>query len=61
MRPPIDRAFRSKTNAEWMTILNDAGVANGEVRDIGQMLNDPQLAAREMVQTLMHPPSAPPG
>ena len=28
---------------------------NGEVRDIGQMLNDPQLAAREMVQTLMHP------
>ena len=55
MRPPIDRAFRSKTNAEWVKILNDAGVANGEVRDIGQMLNDPQLAAREMVQTLMHP------
>ena len=38
-----------------MRILNDAGVANGEVRDIGQMLNDPQLAARDMVQTLMHP------
>jgi len=55
MRPPIDREFRSKTNAEWVKILNDAGVANGEVRDIGQMLNDPQLAAREMVQTLMHP------
>ena len=55
MRPPIDRAFRLKTNAEWVTILNDAGVANGEVRDIGQMLNDPQLAARDMVQTLMHP------
>jgi len=36
-------------------ILNAAGVANGAVRDIGQMLNDPQLAAREMVQTLMHP------
>ena len=55
MRPPIDRAFRTKTNAAWVKILNDAGVANGEVRDIGQMLNDPQLAAREMVQTLMHP------
>ena len=25
------------------------------MRDIGQMLNDPQLAAREMVETLMHP------
>ena len=41
--------------AEWIAILNAAGVANGAVRDIGQMLNDPQLAARDMVQTLMHP------
>jgi crotonobetainyl-CoA:carnitine CoA-transferase CaiB-like acyl-CoA transferase len=55
MRPPIDAAFRTKTSAEWIAILNAAGVANGAVRDIGQMLNDPQLAAREMVQTLMHP------
>ena len=36
-------------------MLNEAGVANGEVRDIGQMLTDPQLAARDMVATLMHP------
>jgi len=55
MRPPIDRAFRAKSSAEWIAILNDAGVANGAVRDIGQMLNDPQLAARHMVETLMHP------
>jgi crotonobetainyl-CoA:carnitine CoA-transferase CaiB-like acyl-CoA transferase len=55
MRPPIDRVFRTKSNSEWVAILNAAGVANGEVRDIGQMLNDPQLAARDMVQTLMHP------
>jgi len=55
MRPPIDRAFRAATSAEWIARLNAAGVANGEVRDIGQMLTDPQLAARDMVQTLMHP------
>ena len=55
MRPPIDRVFRTRTCAEWIQILNDAGVANGEVRDIGQMLNDPQLAARRMIETLMHP------
>src|SRR5687768_18596534 len=55
MRPPIDRVFRTKTSAEWIAILNAAGVPNGEVRDIGQMLNDPQLAARNMVETLMHP------
>jgi crotonobetainyl-CoA:carnitine CoA-transferase CaiB-like acyl-CoA transferase len=55
MRPPIDRAFRTATCADWIARLNAAGVANGEVRDIGQMLNDPQLAARDMVETLMHP------
>jgi len=55
MRPPIDRVFRTATSAEWIARLNAASVPNGEVRDIGQMLNDPHLAAREMVQTLMHP------
>ena len=35
--------------------MNATGVANGAVRDIGQMLNDPQLAARNMLETLMHP------
>jgi formyl-CoA transferase/CoA:oxalate CoA-transferase len=55
MRPPIDRAFRTKTSAEWVAILNAAGVANGEVRHIGQMLTDPQLAARDMIVTLLHP------
>jgi formyl-CoA transferase/CoA:oxalate CoA-transferase len=55
MRPPLDAMFRTKTSAEWIAILNDAGVANGEVRNIGQMLTDPQLAARNMIETLMHP------
>ena len=55
MRAPIDRRFRTKSSAEWIAILNAAGVANGAVRDIGQMLSDPQLAARNMVETLMHP------
>jgi crotonobetainyl-CoA:carnitine CoA-transferase CaiB-like acyl-CoA transferase len=55
MRPPIDAVFRTRTSAEWIAILNDAGVANGEVRNIGQMLSDEQLQSREMIKTLMHP------
>ena len=55
MRPPIDRAFRTAGNAEWVSRLNAGNVANGEVRDIGQMLVDPQLAARDMIATMMHP------
>ena len=55
MRPPIDAIFRTRTTGEWARILNEAGVANGEVRNIGQMLTDPQLEARDMIKTLMHP------
>ena len=55
MRPPIDAAFRTRPTSEWARILNEAGVANGEVRHIGQMLTDPQLDARDMIKTLMHP------
>ena len=59
MRAPIDHVFRTATSAEWVARLNDAGVPNGEVRDIEQMLNDPQLAARQMIETLMHPTIGP--
>jgi crotonobetainyl-CoA:carnitine CoA-transferase CaiB-like acyl-CoA transferase len=55
MRPPIDRAFRTATSAEWVARLNAASVPNGEVRDIGQMLVDPHLQARDMIATMMHP------
>ena len=55
MRPPIDRAFRTATSAEWISRLNAAGVANGEVRNIEQMLHDPQLEARNMIETVTHP------
>jgi formyl-CoA transferase/CoA:oxalate CoA-transferase len=55
MRPTIERAFADATCAEWVQRLNAAGVPNGEVRDIGQMLSDPQLAARQMIETLLHP------
>lgn len=55
MRPPIDRAFRTATSAEWVARLNAASVPNGEVRDIGQMLVDPHLHARDMIATMMHP------
>ena len=54
MRALLERPFHTATSAEWVTRLNEAGVANGEVRNIEQMLSDPQLAARDMIATLDH-------
>ena len=55
LRPILDRVFRTATCGAWLATLNAAGVPCGAVRNIGEVLADPQLEAREMVATMMHP------
>ena len=51
----LDRTFRGATRKEWIERLAAAGVPCGAVRDLSEVLTDPQLHAREMIATLMHP------
>jgi crotonobetainyl-CoA:carnitine CoA-transferase CaiB-like acyl-CoA transferase len=46
--------FREHTTADWMTRLEAAGVPAGPVLTIGEMLNDPQVRARDMVVDVDH-------
>src|SRR6185295_2436612 len=39
----IDKALLAKTSAEWVTILNDAGVPCGEINTMDQVFADPQV------------------
>ena len=54
LKPVIVERLRTKTRAEWIAVLTAAGIPCGAVRDVGQVLADPQLAAREMVQQVAH-------
>jgi crotonobetainyl-CoA:carnitine CoA-transferase CaiB-like acyl-CoA transferase len=45
----LTQRFRSKTSAEWLALLDAAGVPAGPVLTIAQMLRHPQVHAREMV------------
>ena len=54
LRPIVAEAFRRRTRAEWIGLLNEAGIPAGPVRDLHEVLTDPQLLAREMVHTLPH-------
>jgi crotonobetainyl-CoA:carnitine CoA-transferase CaiB-like acyl-CoA transferase len=45
----------TRARDEWVQLLRAAGVPCGAVRTIGEMMGDPQLAARDMVATLSHP------
>ncbi|MCP4330987.1 MAG: CoA transferase [Alphaproteobacteria bacterium] len=46
--------FRQRTTADWLERLREAGLPAGPVLDIGQMHEDPQTIAREMVTSSVH-------
>jgi crotonobetainyl-CoA:carnitine CoA-transferase CaiB-like acyl-CoA transferase len=46
--------FRGRGTAEWLARLEAAGVPAGPVLSIGEMLQDPQVWAREMVVDVQH-------
>jgi crotonobetainyl-CoA:carnitine CoA-transferase CaiB-like acyl-CoA transferase len=55
LTPLIAERLRSRPSAEWIREFEAAGVPVGPVNKIGQMLADPQVAAREMVIEVDHP------
>ena len=54
LRPLLERVLRTRSRQTWIEDLTAAGVPCGDVRNIAQVLADPQLAAREMVTELEH-------
>jgi crotonobetainyl-CoA:carnitine CoA-transferase CaiB-like acyl-CoA transferase len=51
----ISERLGERTSAEWIRDFEAAGVPVGPVNRIGDMLADPQVAARDMVIELDHP------
>jgi crotonobetainyl-CoA:carnitine CoA-transferase CaiB-like acyl-CoA transferase len=47
--------FLNKTSSQWLSILEAANVPCGPINTIDQVFNDPQLVARDMLQTVSHP------
>jgi crotonobetainyl-CoA:carnitine CoA-transferase CaiB-like acyl-CoA transferase len=57
--PMLERTFRTRDRAEWIARLGRAGVPCGEVRTIDQALADPQLEARGILASTVHPTAGP--
>jgi itaconate CoA-transferase len=45
----IERLIASEPSQVWLSRLHEAGLAHGEVRDIGSALEHPQLRERQMI------------
>jgi CoA:oxalate CoA-transferase len=49
----LHAALAKRTVAEWLTRLEAAGIPAAPIHDLAQVLDDPQLAARDMWHTLV--------
>ena len=54
LKPILSDRLRTRTRAQWIEALTRAGVPCGSVRDLHEVFNDPQIAAREMIANAEH-------
>ena len=58
-RPTFNAALsavtRTRSVAEWVALLNEAGIACGPINSIDQVFDDPQLRQSGIAQTVTHP------
>jgi formyl-CoA transferase/CoA:oxalate CoA-transferase len=55
LRPLLIEKFRLMTRDNCISTLLAAGVPCGSVRDVPEVMSDPQLAARDMIVSMNHP------
>ena len=54
LRPLLGARLQTRTRAEWVHRLRPAGVPCGSVREIAEVLQDPHLEARAMIEEVEH-------
>jgi len=54
LRPILAGTLRARTRTAWVDDLRVAGVPCGSVRDVAEVLQDPQLEARDMIRQVEH-------
>jgi crotonobetainyl-CoA:carnitine CoA-transferase CaiB-like acyl-CoA transferase len=47
--PSLAEVFRTRTTADWIALLKQAGVPAGQVRNVSQVFSSPEVAERDIV------------
>ena len=55
LRPLLAERLKTKSRQQWLEALKQEGVPCGAVRDLAEVLSDPQLIERMMVVSTNHP------
>jgi len=59
LRSRVAVALRERARDEWIGALTAAGVPCGAIRDVPEVLSDPQLLARRMIEVVEHVAAGP--
>jgi formyl-CoA transferase/CoA:oxalate CoA-transferase len=51
----VSEIMRERTTAEWMRVLEGAGIPAGPINTVAEALGDPHVLARDMAVDLEHP------
>ncbi len=55
LHPLLAERFKTRSRGEWKRIFEDAGVPSGYINTVKETFEDPQIQAREMVTSVIHP------
>ena len=53
--PILSEHFLTRTKAQWIETIGDAGIPCGPINNVEEVVNDPQVQARGMMVSLNHP------
>ena len=51
----LQKELLTKTTSEWLAVLENVNVPCGPINTIDQVFNNPQILARDMLQSMEHP------
>lgn len=51
----LSAIFRAKSTSHWVEVVTAAGVPCGPINRVSQVVNDPQVLARNMIANVPHP------
>jgi crotonobetainyl-CoA:carnitine CoA-transferase CaiB-like acyl-CoA transferase len=59
LKPMMDRVISGWTRAEVMHRMSEVGIPSGPINSVAEIMEDPQMKAREMIYELIHPEYGP--
>jgi formyl-CoA transferase/CoA:oxalate CoA-transferase len=54
LKAALEAVLRERSRSSWIAMLTESGVPCGSVRQVAEVLNDSQLLARRMIESVEH-------